>query len=432
MAQLLPRSGADRGRPKTILILAMEPLFPKVRASQERIYRMAERLARDHTVDVATTVRDPVELEQSREHLRAVCRAFHPITPINPQGSQLRRKLRRAEYLLLHAPRHHPHHYFYGGHRRVTAQVADIVRQNRYDIVQAEYWYMAGVFEAIDAGIFRAIDTHDVLFDKVRQEMARRHGDRLPARERRAQAKYRALEIAHLELADLVISISAADHETFIDLGLDAKTLLVPTGQDLDHFRAREPAERKDDVVLFYGNMGGRSNIDAFFRLWQDIFPSIKRAVPRARLLVVGANPPDSIRRLDDGREVTVTGFVEDVRDHLARAKVAVIPLEVAAGFRGRVVELMAMEIPLIGTHRALDCVQMQPGVHGFVTDSDAEMADHAARLLLDDDARVAMGARCRALAMARYSIDATIGKLSDYYLELPRPRDRQGPPSSR
>jgi len=129
MAQLLPRSGADRGRPKTILILAMEPLFPKVRASQERIYRMAERLARDHTVDVATTVRNPVELEQSREHLRAVCRAFHPITPINPQGSQLRRKLRRAEYLLLHAPRHHPHHYFYGGHRRVTAQVADIVRR---------------------------------------------------------------------------------------------------------------------------------------------------------------------------------------------------------------------------------------------------------------------------------------------------------------
>jgi glycosyltransferase involved in cell wall biosynthesis len=74
----------------------------------------------------------------------------------------------------------------------------------------------------------------------------------------------------------------------------------------------------------------------------------------------------------------------------------------------------------------------MEPGVHGFVTDSDAEMADHAVRLLLDDDARMVMGARCRALAMARYSIDATIGKLSDYYLELPRPRDRQGPPSSR
>ena len=410
----------------------MEPLFPKVKASQERIYRMAERLSRDHTVDVATTVRDPDELEQSRAHLRAVCRAFHPITPINPHGSQLQRKLRRAEYLLLHAPRHHPHHYFYGGHPRVTAQVADIVRRNRYDIVQAEYWYMARVFDAIDAGIFKAIDTLDVLFDKVRQEMARRHGDRLPARQRRAQAKYRSLEIAHLELADLVISISAADHETFIDLGLGAKTLLVPIGQDLDHFRAREPAGRKDDVVLFYGNMGRPRQ---HRRLLQAVAGHLSahqarragRATARRRRQSAG---------LDTAPRRRARGHRHRIRRRRPRpsgpGKVAVIPLEVAAGFRGRVVELMAMEIPVLGTHRALDCVQMEPGVHGFVTDSDVEMADHAARLLLDDDARAAMGAECRALAMARYSIDATIGKLSDYYLDLPRRRDRQGSPSSR
>jgi glycosyltransferase involved in cell wall biosynthesis len=98
---------------------------------------------------------------------------------------------------------------------------------------------------------------------------------------------------------------------------------------------------------------------------------------------------------------------------------VAVIPLEVATGFRGRVVELMAMEIPLVGTHRALDCVQLEEGVHGFATDSDAEMAEHAARLLIDDGTRQAMGSRCRALAAARYSIEATIGALSRRYLEV-------------
>jgi glycosyltransferase involved in cell wall biosynthesis len=92
----------------------------------------------------------------------------------------------------------------------------------------------------------------------------------------------------------------------------------------------------------------------------------------------------------------------------------------------------LSLHIGLIGGIRALDCVQMEPGVHGFVTDSDAEMADHAARLVRDDDARATMGARCRALAVARYSLDATIGKLSDYYLELPRRRNHQAPPSSR
>jgi glycosyltransferase involved in cell wall biosynthesis len=413
------RPATGPGGPKRILIVAMESVFPKVKASQERVYRMAERLSRDHVVDVATTARDDVELEESRAHLGPVCRAFHPIAPINPAGSQLWRKLRGAEYYLLHRPRHHPHPWVYGGHPRVTAQLADLVRRHRYDVVQVEYWYMARLFEAIDAGVFKAIDTNDVLHERQHQEMVRRDGDRLPARRRRELATYRELEIRHLGLADLVIAISAADHATFAGLGLGDKSVLIPIGQDLDHFRDDAATRDKGDVVLFYGNMGARGNGDAFGRLWRDIFPRIKRAVPGARLLVVGANPPESIRRLHDGRDVVVTGYVDDVRPCLAQAKVAVIPLEVATGFRGRVVELLAMEIPLVGTHRALDCVQMEDGVHGFVTDSDVEMADRAARLLVDDGARKAMGARCRALAVARYSTEATIGKLSRFYLDL-------------
>jgi len=165
--------------------------------------------------------------------------------------------------------------------------------------------------------------------------------------------------------------------------------------------------------------MGGQGNINAFFRLWRGIFPGIKRIVPDARLLVVGANSPDSIQRLHDGRDVVVTGFVDDVRGHLGQAKVAIIPLEVAGGFRGRAGEMMAMEIPVVGTHRALDSVELTPGVHGFITDSDAEMASHAARLLTDDRLRMRMGGECRALTVARYSIDATIGTLSDYYSGL-------------
>ena len=43
----------------------MEPLFPKVKASQERIYRMAERLARDHTVNVATRSRPSIPMGTS-------------------------------------------------------------------------------------------------------------------------------------------------------------------------------------------------------------------------------------------------------------------------------------------------------------------------------------------------------------------------------
>src|SRR5215468_1447857 len=240
---------------KKILIVSMEALVPRVTASRERIYRMVERLARDHAVDVATTVRDAAEAAESRALLRGVCRAFHPITPINPLGSQLRRKLRAAEFLLLHRPRHHPHHYFYGGHPRVLAQLAELVDRHRYDVVQAEYWYMGRLFERIGAGVFTAIDTHDVLSDRERQQVFRRHDDDPPPRARRALATYRELEIRCLRLADLVIAISADDQAAFAGLELGNQTLLVPIGQDLDRFTPDGAAVAKDDVVLFYGNL---------------------------------------------------------------------------------------------------------------------------------------------------------------------------------
>jgi|GEM_PF-2286535 len=408
---------------KKILLIHLESLFPKVMASQERVYRIAERLAKEHMVDVATTVRDDVELNESKKHLSAVCRHFYPIEPINPMGSQWKRKTRRIEYFLKNCFLHHPYHYFYGGHHRVMAQLANIIKRNRYDIVQAEYWYMAKIFGFIDPGIFKVIDTHDVLFDKKRQQIFQRYSQHLPFFKRSEVDVYRELEIQHLKLADMIISISSADQRMLTDLHLGNQNLLMPIGQDIDYFKVDTTIGKKDNIVLFYGSMGGQENIDGFFRLWNQIMPLLKRRVPNVKLLVVGANPPETIKALHNGEDVVVTGFVDDVRAYLSRAKVALIPLDVAAGFRGRAVEIMSMEVPVVGTHRALDCLQIQHGVHGFISDSNADMAEYAADLLLDDKWSADMGASARRLVADRYSIEGTIGKLSEYYLLLPTAR---------
>jgi glycosyltransferase involved in cell wall biosynthesis len=400
---------------KKILVVHLESLFPKVMASQDTVFKMVKRLSQDHVVDIATTVRNDIELSESRKNFAGICNAFHPIVPINPENSQLRRKLSGLQFLLHERAFGHPYHYFYAGRNSVMSQLARIVRHNHYDIVQAEYWYMAQLFDRIPSDIIKVVDTHDVLFDKKRQELGQRYEGAPPAGKLKALQKYRALELACLRRADLLLAISAPDQKVFTDLGFGERTMLVTVGQDLEYFQDSSGGH-KDNVVVFYGSMGGNENIAAFSRFWDHIWPLITREVPSARLLVVGANPPEFIRRLHDGRTVTVTGFVDDVRPHLSRAKASVIPLDVAAGFRSRTVELMAMGIPVVGTHKALDCVEITHGRHGFVTDSNLEMARHTVQLLVGDELRKRMSEACREFTVARYSIEATIGKLSSYY----------------
>ena len=130
-------------------------------------------------------------------------------------------------------------------------------------------------------------------------------------------------------------------------------------------------------------------------------------------------NPPESIRRLADDKSLSVTGFLDDVRPQLSKAKVMLLPLVIAAGFRSRVVDVMAMGIPVVGTHRALDCVDMQSGTHGFIDDSDEDMAAHAIALLSNPELREEFSDNCVQFAAKRYSVDATFGQLSDYYLNL-------------
>jgi len=135
-------------------------------------------------------------------------------------------------------------------------------------------------------------------------------------------------------------------------------------------------------------------------------------------VLVVGTSPPESICRLHDGTNVTVTGFVQDVRPWFARAGVLCVPLDLAGGFRGRVLDALAAGIPVVGTHNALDCIAIKDGRHGFVADADESLAEGLALILRQPDLQARMGAACRALVNDVYSIEATYGQLRDFYRE--------------
>ena len=113
-----------------------------------------------------------------------------------------------------------------------------------------------------------------------------------------------------------------------------------------------------------------------------------------------------------------MTGFVEDVRPYIASAAVMVLPLDVAAGFRSRIVDVMAMGVPVIGTRHTLHSIDMESGVHGYISDSDEQLADQTIAVLKRPELREQLSDHCVRLASTRYTIDATFGALSRYYLE--------------
>lgn len=210
--------------------------------------------------------------------------------------------------------------------------------------------------------------------------------------------KMRRYEAETLRRFDVVIAVSARDGDGLRKQYGVNRIELIDTGVDLDFYPfSLPPAE---PILAFSGAMDSRSNIDGIEFLLDDVWPLIERARPDARAVIVGRNPPAALVAKAQSRGVPwrFTGFVDDIRPHIAAAQVSVIPLRVGSGTRIKAFEAMALGRPVVSTTLGVEGLDIMPREHFLAADTAADFA--AAILRLFDDA--ALSAQLARSARAR------------------------------
>ena len=197
---------------------------------------------------------------------------------------------------------------------------------------------------------------------------------------------------------DTTIAVSERDCEFFRDEYGVSNCEAIPTGVDTDFFNYRSPDAAKQ--VVFCGSMDWMANIDGIEYFHNQVWPLIRKAEPKARMKVVGRRPPESLKKsvAAESPEWEFTGFVDDVRDHIAGAGVFVIPLRVGGGTRIKAFEAMAMGCPVVSTSIGIEGLPIEDGTHYLNADDDAKFADAVLSLMHDDARRVSMAESARAI----------------------------------
>ncbi|UTW62295.1 glycosyltransferase [bacterium SCSIO 12741] len=120
---------------------------------------------------------------------------------------------------------------------------------------------------------------------------------------------------------------------------------VIPNGIPVDYF---EPRKEKQDVeLLFTGNMAYPPNIEGAQYIVKKIMPLVWEKYPDTKVLISGKSPTMKVKMLA-GKNVLVSGWVEDMRDSYARAKIFVAPMVLGSGLQNKLLEAMAMELPCI------------------------------------------------------------------------------------
>ncbi|GAB4416682.1 MAG: TIGR03087 family PEP-CTERM/XrtA system glycosyltransferase [Anaerolineae bacterium] len=136
---------------------------------------------------------------------------------------------------------------------------------------------------------------------------------------------------------------------------------VVPNGVDTAYWQRQSPALGQGTLV-FTGAMNYAPNVDAALHLIRDILPLVQRELPDTRALIVGHSPRPALVAEGQRPGVTVTGFVDDVRPYLEQATVFVAPLRFGAGIQNKLLEALAMELPVIASPLAAQGLYTEDG----------------------------------------------------------------------
>ena len=222
--------------------------------------------------------------------------------------------------------------------------------------------------------------------------------------------RLRKIQASLLKRVDVILSVSKEDAD-FTCTRLPNPTTqvwVVPNGVDIENFRPPDTAERKNRII-FCGSMDVFMNIDAVNWFACRVFPRVRKAVSGAEFWIVGRNPAPKVKVLASLPEVRVTGQVEDVRPYYTKAKVAVAPFRYGGGTKLKVLEAMALGVPVVATSVGCQGIDVTPGKHLFKEDNEEAFAQRVVSLLKDENLRRQMAKEARRLVEERYSWHAIV-----------------------
>jgi len=374
------------------------------------------QLARRHELTAAMLVDDEFDPEECRHAMQAYCREVVMVP--NPYGRQEGLAKRLLQFRSLASTQSFER-------LRVTLPALQqsldrVLRARRFDVVNVEFPYL-GHYDLCRAPPGQkppriVVDSHEIAYDLARQ-FARANGN--VGRRLYAGTNWRKLRREELKTygdADGVYLCSAADEQRLLDQMPGVRTAVIPNAADVEYYQPRSTDPPSDGcTVVFFGLLATLPNTDGVTHFAQNIWPRIAAAHPVARWKIIGGRPPSSLLALA-GPRVELTGFVEDLRPHLAAATVVVVPLRLGGGTRLKIVEAMAMGKPVVSTTLGAEGIEAVPGRDLLVEDEPADFADAVNRLLAEPDLAARIGRSARQLAADRYSWTRAAMALEGFY----------------
>lgn len=392
-----------------ILFLANRVPYPPYRGDKLKIFNLAGRLKDRHELHLLTFAQTAEDLGYKTE-LEKIFKEVHFV--YLPKWKSAMNCIaglwdRRPLQVL----------YFQSG--KLQRLLDSLLEEHKYDAVHVQHLRMSP-YLAGRSDIPRILDLPDAfsLYWERRKMVKRGLLTRLFENiEQRRVLKYEKV-LAQYDLSLVCSSEDLAYLEKKHDTG---NLRLLPNGVDMTTFAPRNHDYAHNKTILFTGNMDYAPNVDAVVYFTETILPLIRAKQPGVMFIIAGQRPVSKVKALASDH-VTITGFVQDLAATYNSASVVVAPLRFGAGTQNKVLEAMAMGVPVVCSNIGFAGLGIKNG-EGAIMQTDPEaFANSVTELLGSEEMRRKVGEEGMKVVKTRFDWDIIAKMLEGYFREVKTP----------
>jgi polysaccharide biosynthesis protein PslH len=388
--------------PMKIMFVANRVPYPPYRGDKLKIWNLAKRLSINHELYLYTIAQDKEEL-QHIEKLKTVFKEVHII--FLPKWKSI---IKTAFAVFNNIP----FQVAYFQSKLFSKMLQGALESNEFDAIHIQHIRMSRYFRDLPKNN-AVLDLPDAfsLYWKRRAERARWPWLRWFAAVE--QRRLFNMESSFLKAFPLTLVCSEED-KNYLSEFAGANIQVLPNGVDTEVFYPRENVQPEPYRILFTGNMDYAPNVDAVEYFCDEILPLIIERFPLVKFVIAGQRPVKRV--LDLASDIVlVTGFIKDISEEYAKAALVVAPLRFGAGTQNKVLEALAMGVPVVCTHVGFKGLGIQNGEGAFMARNTLEFATEVNRLLETEQNRKQMAGKGIQKIVTTFGWDAITAKLLMY-----------------
>lgn len=223
-----------------------------------------------------------------------------------------------------------------------------------------------------------------------------------------------AFERKAFSLYSRIVTVSEPDKEIIAGLVPQQSIDVVDNGVDIDYFHP-DGSDVRPYSIVFTGSLDWRPNVNGLLYFLDEILPLVQENFPAVHCTLVGRKPMQVlIDKVNDRKNVTLTGTVDDVRPYMNEGAAYIVPLLIGGGSRLKILEAMSMEKAIVSTSIGAEGLHVVDNKDILLADTPENFAAAIGRLFQDRDIRGKLGKAGRKLVEEKYQWKVLARKLEE------------------